>query len=129
MREFKTGATRNSDEGKNDYDGFLSFLVIQEFGNYMNKHRVQADGKLRDSDNWQKGFGERHYDVCMKSAFRHFLDFWAIHRGYKRYDSIDGHEITLTEAGCAILFNIMAYMHIFLKPKDSRPFIEKGKEE
>ncbi len=92
----------------------------------MNKHRVQADGKLRNSDNWQYGFGDRHFDVCMKSAFRHFLDFWAIHRGYKRYDTKDGHEITLMEAGCAILFNIMAYMHIYLKNKDSRPNIEKG---
>jgi hypothetical protein len=114
MREFKSGATRNSDVGKNDYDGFLSLPVIQEYGNYMTKHRKQADGKLRDSDNWQKGFGDKHYDVCMKSAWRHFLDFWAIHRGYKRIDSIDGHEITLIEAGCALLFNIMAYLHILL---------------
>lgn len=130
IREFKTGATRDSDTGKYDYEGFLSFPVLQEFGKYMNKHRVQADGGLRDSDNWQKGFGDDHYKVCMKSAWRHFLDFWAIHRGYKRVDSKDGHEITLLEAGCAILFNIMAYMHILLKNEsNNRPFIERGKED
>jgi len=114
MRTFDSGATRDTDVGKNDYEGFLSIPVIQEFGNYMNKHRIQADGNLRDSDNWQKGFGDKHFDVCMKSIWRHFLDFWAIHRGYKRFDSKDRHEITLLEAGCAILFNITAYLHIFI---------------
>lgn len=118
MREFKNGATRNSDIGKNDYDGFFSPLVVEAFGNYMNSHRTQADGKLRDSDNWQKGFGDEHFKVCMKSLWRHFLDFWAIHRGYKRIDKMDGHEVTIIEAGNAMLFNIMAYMHIYLVKKE-----------
>ena len=74
MRVFDTGATRDADIGKNDYEGFLSPLVIQRYGKYMNKHRKQVDGKLRDSDNWQKGFGENHYAVCMKSLWRHFMD-------------------------------------------------------
>jgi len=121
MRNFDTGATRDTDEGKNDYEGYLSFPVIEAYGNYMTQHRKQADGKLRDSDNWQKSFGDKHYDVCIKSLWRHFLDFWAIHRGYKRIDKINGHEITLIEAGCAMLFNIIAYMHIYL--------INKGKDE
>ena len=120
MREFNTGATRDSDAGKNDYDGFLSPLVLEKYGNYMNKHRVQADGKLRDSDNWQKGFGDNHFDVCRKSLWRHFIDFWAISRGYIRYDKKDGHKIDIIEAGCAILFNVMAYMHIYLKD-EKRP--------
>lgn len=115
VREFNTGATRDTDTGKNDYEGYFSPLVFQEFGNYMTKHRIQPDGKLRDSDNWQKGFGENHSAVCMKSLWRHFLDFWAIHRGYKRYDSKDNHEITILEAGSAILFNIMAYLHKILE--------------
>jgi len=114
MREFKSGATRDDDNGKVDYEGFLAYSVLEAYGNYMNKHRIQADGKVRDSDNWQKGFGEKHFDVCMKSLWRHFLDFWAIHRGYKRYDNKDGHEITAIEAGCAMLFNIMAYMYKLL---------------
>ena len=88
MREFNSGATRDSDEGKNDYEAFLSFPVLKAYGDYMNKHRVQADGKLRDGDNWQKGFGDNHCSVCMKSLWRHFLDMWAIHRGYKRIDKI-----------------------------------------
>jgi len=114
IRAFNTGATRDADTGKNDYDGFLSPLVLQAYGDYMTIHRIQSDGAVRDSDNWQKGFGDKHYDVCMKSLWRHFLDFWAIHRGYKRNDSKDGHEITLIETTCAILFNVMAYMHVYL---------------
>jgi len=117
MRNFNTGATRDSDLGKNDYEGFFSPLVIQRFGDYMTLHRKQADGKLRDSDNWQKGFGDNHYAVCMKSLWRHFLDLWFLHRGYKRYDIKDGHEITIDEAICALLFNGMAYLYKFLNDK------------
>ena len=115
MREFTTGATRDSEDGKADYEGFLSPFVIEVYGKYMHQHRIQADGKLRDSDNWQKGFGEHHCDVCMKSLWRHFLDMWFIHRGHKRFDKKDGHEVTLIEATCAILFNVMAYMHIYME--------------
>jgi len=50
MREFKTGANRNSEEGKLDYEGFLHPLVIEEFAKYMHKHRHLEDGTLRDSD-------------------------------------------------------------------------------
>ena len=52
MRNFDTGATRDTDKGKNDYEGFYSPLVVEAFGDYMTKHQLQADGKLRDSDNW-----------------------------------------------------------------------------
>ncbi len=112
MRKFSSGATRNSVEGKNDYEGFLSPLVIEEYGNYMNSHRKQADGKLRDSDNWQKGIP---INVYIKSAWRHLIDLWFIHRGHKRYDKLDGHEVTLKEALCAIIFNTMGYLHEVLK--------------
>lgn len=30
-REFKTGANRNSDEAKIDFEGFLSPLVLQKY--------------------------------------------------------------------------------------------------
>ena len=130
MRKFNTGATRDTDEGKNDYDGFLSPLVIQRFGDYMNKHRKQADGKLRDSDNWQKGIPK---DAYMKSAWRHFIDWWQEHRGYSSKDGIE-------EAICALMFNAMGYLHELLVTKNKkyklkykkiikkldRPFIETG---
>ena len=140
MREFKTGATRDTDAGKNDYEGFYSPLVVEAFGDYMNKHRIQADGKLRDSDNWQKGIPK---DAYMKSLWRHFLDMWFLHRGYKRIDKQTGEELTMKEVLCAILFNVQGYLYEILKPKEEtiqekinriafqkedRPFIEKGED-
>ena len=124
MRNFDTGATRDSETGKNDYEGFYSPLVIEAFGNYMNKHRIQADGKLRDSDNWQKGIPK---DAYMKSLWRHFLDAWFIHRGYKRTDKQTEEELKMVEVLCAILFNVQGYLFEILKEKkDTRPFIEMG---
>lgn len=111
MRNFGTGATRNLDEGKLDYDGFFSPIVMERYAKYMNKHRVQADGKLRDSDNWQKLFGPDHYKVCMKSAYRHFMDWWKQHRGYKGEDEIQ-------ESICALLFNAQAYLFKILQEKE-----------
>lgn len=111
MRSFGTGATRNTDEGKYDYEGFISPLVLERYGEYMNKHRKQADGKLRDSDNWQKLFGEKHLDVCMKSAWRHFFDWWKQHRGYKGQDE-------LCDSICALIFNAQAYLFKLLKDKE-----------
>jgi len=105
IRKFETGATRDSNDGKNDFEGFLSPLVIKRFGDYMTKHRKQSDGSLRDSDNWQKGIPKEAY---IKSAFRHFLDLWSEHRGY---GSVDGIE----EALMALLFNVMGYAHELLK--------------
>ena len=108
MRKFDGGATRDNNEGKSDFEGFLSPLVIEAYGKYMNKHRKQADGKLRDSDNWQKGFGDEHFAVCMKSLFRHFHDLWMEHRGYKSREGLE-------DAINGILFNTMAYYHQYLK--------------
>lgn len=112
MRTFKTGATRDTEEGKHDYEGFLSPLVIEAFGEYMTKHRVQADGNLRDSDNWQKGFGHNHCDVCIKSAWRHMIDWWKEHRGLSSRDGID-------EALGGLLFNIMAYWYRILQERNN----------
>lgn len=106
MRTFDTGATRDTDNGKYDYEGFLSPLVIERFGEYMHKHRKQADGALRDSDNWQKGMP---LDAYMKSMWRHFLDVWKIHRGYAAVT--DGKQIGIEEALCCVLFNVMGYLH------------------
>lgn len=110
IREFETGATRDTDKGKNDYEGYLSPLVVKAFGDYMTKHRVQADGKLRDSDNWQRSFGKNHFSVCIKSAWRHFLDWWMEHREFPSRGGLD-------EAICGLLFNVMAYYHQYLKEK------------
>ena len=107
MRKFDTGATRDTDENKLDFEGFLSPLVLQRYAEYMNKHRVQADGGLRDSDNWQKGIPE---EVYMKSGFRHFFDWWVNHRGI-----VSLTKDTMEESLCALLFNVMGYLHEYLR--------------
>jgi len=74
--------------------------VIEEFGKYMNKHRVQANGTVRASDNWQKGMPQEQY---MKSGWRHFMDLWKAHRGLQ--------SVPIPEACCALMFNVMGYLH------------------
>ena len=108
MRYFKSGASKDDDELKYDYEGFLSPLVLERFAEYMTKHRKQVDGKLRDSDNWQKGISK---EVYIKSAWRHFLDWWKEHRGFNSRDGIE-------EAVCGLLFNVMGYYHEYLKGKN-----------
>lgn len=119
VRTFTTGATRDTEENKFDYEGFLSPQVVRRFGAYMHKHRVQADGKLRDSDNWQKGMP---FDAYMKSLFRHFMDAWSLHRGLPITDP-DGEAVTLEDALCACLFNIQGYLHELLREQEG---VEQG---
>ncbi|RLG10713.1 hypothetical protein DRN73_07140 [Candidatus Pacearchaeota archaeon] len=109
MRTFKSGATRDDDESKNDYEGFLSPIVIKRYADYMTKHRVQADGKLRKSDNWQKGIPK---DAYIKSGYRHFMDWWLEHRGYKSREGLE-------DALCALLFNVQGYLFEVLKEKEN----------
>lgn len=104
IRTFESGATRNADNQKLDFEGFMSPLVLEAYAKYMHKHRFQADGNIRDSDNWQKLFGEKHKDVCMKSAWRHFFSLWKSHRGLPTEESIE-------ESICALIFNVSAYLH------------------
>ena len=101
IRTFSTGATRDTDEGKLDYEGFIAPEVWQRFAEYMHVHRIQSDGNLRASDNWQKGIPQ---EELMKSACRHFMDWWLTHRG-------DSHSPQqLEDTLCALLFNIQAYL-------------------
>ena len=117
VRTFDTGATRNSDAGKLDYEGFLSPLVLERFAAYMHKHRKQENGALRDSDNWQKGIP---LDAYIKSKWRHFMDIWKWHRGIPCAESLE-------EALCADLFNTMGYLHELLKePGQMRDSDRKG---
>jgi len=107
-RIFETGATRDTEEGKLDFEGFLSPLVLQRYAEYMHCHRIQSDGKLRASDNWQKGIPR---NVYMKSMWRHFMDVWTEHRGLKSRDGIE-------EALCGLLFNVMGYLFEILSRKE-----------
>jgi len=115
MRQFDTGATRDSEDDKFDYEGFLSPIALQRYAEYMHAHRKQADGELRDSDNWQRGIPDEAY---VKSMFRHFVDLWLIHRGHAVVDKRDGHRVTREEALCAIVFNAFGSLHEALLDAD-----------
>lgn len=106
IRVFETGATRDTDVGKIDYEGFLSPIVLERYAIYLHKHRKQSDGKIRDSDNWQKGIPK---DVYIKSAWRHFMDWWKEHRG------IHTSEYGIEDALMALLFNVMGYANEYFK--------------
>ncbi len=125
MREFESGATRDDEEGKRDFEGFLSPLALQRYAQYMHKHRKQADGKLRDSDNWQKGIP---LSVYMKSWWRHFMDTWYMWRGTHREefgvielkDWDDNCLDEISDLLCAALFNNMGMLHEIEKERASR---------
>ena len=119
IRKFDSGATRDTSEGKIDFEGFLSPIVLEEFGKYMLKHQKQSNGELRPSDNWQKGMPR---DVYMKSAWRHFHYWWMEHRGY---DSREG----MKDALNGLLFNLMGYMHELLKEENKSISKPEYKEE
>jgi hypothetical protein len=112
VRTFETGATRNTEDGKPDFEGFLSPLSLAEFGRYMASHQKQADGKLRDSDNWQKGIPKSAY---MKSLWRHLVAVWTLHRGFPMPPDEQGRPVTLETALSAIMFNAQGYLHEHLK--------------
>ena len=114
IREWDTGGKRDTEEGKLDYEGFLSPVVIQRFALYMHKHRKMKDGSYRDSDNWQRGFGtfKEHAVTCMKSLTRHFMHVWRIHRCDEECALDD-----LEEALCGVMFNTMVWLHRLLKSK------------
>lgn len=109
MRTYETGATRSTKEGKPEYEGYLSPLVIREYGRYMLRHQYQQDGNVRSCDNWQKGIPKGDY---IDSAWRHFLDWWLHHRGHAGQSTEN-----LEESLCALMFNTMGYLHEILKEK------------
>lgn len=111
--KFSSGATRDGDTNKYDYEGFLSPLVIERFGQYMHKCRLLSDGSLRDSDNWQKGIPLPRY---MKSGWRHLKEWWSLHRGYPVKDD-KGVDVDIEESICGLMFNAMGYLHEILKEK------------
>ena len=115
MQQFATGATRSKDEGKLDYEGFLSPFVLERYAQYLKEHRIDADGNSRDSDNWQKGMPRRKY---MKSAIRHMIDAWKYWRsapgGCRLQDEV------FNDLLCAILFNVMGLLHEIQIGRDVR---------
>lgn len=106
VRTFASGANRDVDTNKLDYEGFISPLVLKRFAEYMHKNRFLQDGTMRDSDNWQKGMP---LDVLLKSLTRHFMSVWT--------DKRSGITPTLDDL-CGILFNTQGMMLQILRGEE-----------
>jgi hypothetical protein len=100
VERYETGATRSADK-LFDPEGFISPRFLELFSEYMEKHRIQKDGQIRDSDNWQKGFD---LNRVKRSLIRHMLDAWLMLRGYPPHSKDC---TSLFDALCAIVFNCM----------------------
>ncbi|MFI4971126.1 MAG: hypothetical protein ACHP7H_00485 [Hyphomicrobiales bacterium] len=116
VRTFGTGATRDLDANKLDFEGFLSPLVLKRYAEHMHKARKMPDGSMRASDNWQLGIP---VDAYMKSLFRHMFDVWATHRGIECTEVVRGVNTVkdIETELCAVLFNSSGMLHELLKAK------------
>lgn len=104
-RVFETGAIRDLEFNKLDYEAVLSPEVLRAFAVYMDFHRTLSDGSQRAGDDWQKGIP---LDVYMKSGTRHFMDVWLAHRGYPISEG-------RLWALFGLLFNTFGYIHEFMR--------------
>jgi len=105
-RKFASGATRDAEDGKPDYEGALSPIALERFAQYMLRHCNTPQGR-RSTDNWQQGIPKSAY---MKSALRHIVAWWKCHRGGGTVDELE-------EALCGLFFNVQGYLHEHLKEK------------
>jgi len=99
IRRFDTGATRDTTEGKLEPWGFTAAIVEKTFSEYMDFHRHQSDGELRESNNWKKGIP---MDTYWHSLSRHILDLRLIYEGMPE----EARTKDIIEALCAIKFNV-----------------------
>src|SRR5712664_1732339 len=108
LRTFSTGATRDTAANKPEPWGFTSALAEKRFCQYMDSHRTQSDGELRDSDNWRKGIP---MDAYKHSLSRHIQDLRLILEGF----ASEAVEQNLETVLCAILFNVQGMLHETVK--------------
>lgn len=104
IRTFETGASRDVDDDKIDFEAAMSPLAFDAMCRYMHHCRKMPDKTLRPPDNWQKGMP---LDSYIKSAFRHFVDWWKCHRGLPGREGI-------VFGLCGLMFNVQGYLHTYL---------------
>lgn len=102
MRQFEGGATRSNNEGKLDYFRFNHPLVEKVFAEYMHKHRKQADGNVRDGNNWWKGWPK---ETSAESLMRHIKDI-ELHLANYPQEATE----QLVDSICASIFNLKAML-------------------
>lgn len=114
IRTFAGGATRDTLSNKPSYVKALSPIVLRRYVEYIGKHRVQADGSLRDWDNWKQGMPQ---DVYLDGLGRHFLAVWLLLDGF---DAFDNHgPVILEDSLCGIIFNAQGILDRILKGEEN----------
>lgn len=111
VRTFETGATRSPLGSKLQYSKFMDSRVIKRYCEYLNHHRVQTDGKVREPDNWKSGIPVTSYVDSMQ---RHYMDIWLWHQEYTVEMSED-----IETALCALLFNVQGLLFEVLRDECS----------
>ena len=111
MRTFASGATRGGGN-KLDYSGFYCPWVLERYAQYLNSHMIDAGGRERESDNWKKGIPKIEY---LRSLLRHVIDIW---KG--QLSGAMSREL-VQDAACAIMFNVMGWLHEDLKEEHRTP--------
>ena len=99
---YPSGATRDSEEGKLDYQGALSIEVLDSFVQYMDRHREMSPGSFRGMGNWKQGMP---WARLMRSLTRHHFAVWRN----------DGQKLDDLHA---VLFNTMALIYQQLTKED-----------
>lgn len=114
IRAFETGATRDTVAGKLSYMKALSPEVLEAYVIYLDKHRKQSDGSMREFDNWKRGIDKWTY---LDSLLRHDKAVWNLMLGYEVSDNHG--PVTLLDSLMATIFNAMGLAYELL--------IEEGK--
>lgn len=112
IRTFDTGATRDTVTGKLSYVKALSPIVLQRYVQYLDAHRKQPDGSMREFDNWKKGIPEEAY---LDGLGRHHIAAWLLAQGYSAEDNHG--PVNLEDTLCAIIFGASGWLHELLEKK------------
>ena len=110
IRQYSSGATRDTDVGKLSYVKALSPIVLQRYVQYLDAHRKQSDGSMREFDNWKNGIPE---DTYLDGIGRHFVAAWLLAQGYPASDNHG--PVNLQDTLCAIIFGASGWLHEILK--------------
>jgi len=113
VRQFESGALRDNNTDKWDWDEALHPLVERSYAEFMHKNTYLSDGTRRPANNWQKGIPKDEY---MKSQYRHFQDVWAMHHGIKVSDNHG--PCNILDLLNALKFNINGYIYELLREQD-----------
>ena len=110
MKKFESGATRSVEGGRPSYVRALSPIVLKMYVEYLGRHRKQADGTMRDWDNWKGGMPKARY---LDGLGRHNMNVWLLMHGFSAEDNHG--PVTLENSLYGVMFNSMGMLHELLK--------------